>query len=135
MSRSMPDKLFFLKQVKTDHYVDFGCGTGEMLFHISTAYPKAQLWGCDNDKEVLKTAAKREISNARFFYEFEHLMEEMLSAQKLGETFTLILSSVLHELLAYKSVTSVFQIWDMFKRSGADYIVIRDMAISRKDYP
>lgn len=131
LSRSLEDKLFFLKKIDLESYdliVDYGCATGDLLRKIECLYhdkkPDIQYIGYDINEEMINVARDNTITkNILFTDEWE--MVEL----KLNSSFPFVLrksliifSSVLHEVGHDKQLEIMQNIMPMF-----DTVVIRDM--------
>lgn len=134
MSKSFPDKAWFLKYVPDDisSIVDFGSGSGEFCEYIKAMLEKKGLSPeftvIDNNPAFLSQAA------SRGFNVFSSL-EDYMTVLHEGRTL-LIMSSVIHEIYSYADefYDDVGTFWTTIGKCGFDVIAIRDMSISDSDY-
>ena len=126
MSLTMKDKLFFVEKIKTSVYIDYGCADGTLLCELDAIYndPNIIYIGYDRSNEMIELVKSKwgGIGKILFTSNFEELL---INLQKYKEA-TLILSSVLHEILSQGIMQDEF--WDSLKKLPLKYIVIRDMA-------
>lgn len=124
MQKSMLDKIFFLDKIPaTDCFVDFGCADGEMLRTIQQYSPNAKLIGYDNDCKMIEIAKSASNKGINYTCKWDKI--------KKTENSTLILSSVLHEVLHYCNQNEKLDFWSKVFNSGFKYITIRDMVPSQ----
>lgn len=124
MGTSYQDKLFFLKKIKPDVIVDFGCANGLILSKINEYNSKIKLIGYDLDKSMLSSAKSNLPSDAILTDNWEIIKEELTKYKSPA----LILSSVIHEVYSYSSSMTVKKFWQN-QVFGGDFkwICIRDM--------
>lgn len=126
MSLVIQDKLFFIDKIKTSVYVDYGCADGTLLKHLDTIYndPTVQYIGYDISEEMINLAKSKwaGVGNVLFTNNFNEVLDNIHSKQNV----TLILSSVLHEILSQGISQPEF--WEQINCLPLKYIVIRDMA-------
>lgn len=126
MSLVIQDKLFFIDKIKTSVYVDYGCADGTLLRHLDTIYNDRtiQYIGYDISEEMINLAKSKwaGVGNVLFTSNFNEVLDNINKKQNI----TLILSSVLHEILSQGVSQSEF--WDKINLLPIKYIVIRDMA-------
>lgn len=131
---SYDDKLFFLSEgLEADIYLDYGCKSGELLRELSLRCPNAVLYGYDEDKENIRIAKKKGIPYSTFSSNYMEMIEEISDLQDQGMTFGVILSSITHEIYAYKSGIQITDFWEDVCSVSADYIYFRDMALESID--
>ena len=123
MQKSMQDKLFFINKIDmssiTD-FVDFGCADGTLLKFLKDKLPDVHLVGYDNDRSML-TIAQQNNKDATFLADFSECLSKITP-----QTSILNLSSVLHEVYSYSSISEVLQFWKQIFAANFKYIVIRD---------
>lgn len=125
MAKSMIDKLFFLDMaVDIKSVVDFGCADGTLLKWVHQFCPDLNLFGYDNNSDMI-TAAKKNFSEAEYFSDFDKLCNSATVSHTL-----INLSSVIHEVYSYSSVSEIDDFWKKVFNSGFEYIAIRDMMFS-----
>lgn len=134
MNKSVPDKLFFLNEIKPDLIVDFGCADGSILDNIHKNYPNIKLMGYDIDKEMIDKASIK-VPEAKITDNWNNIV----SLTSNYKTPTLLLSSVIHEIYSYLSGTDIKKFWnDKVFPGDFKYIVIRDMipsvSLQKKDF-
>lgn len=126
LSKSLEDKLFFLKYINVDEYdfiLDFGCGTGEVLRCIADAMDNkdASLVGYDTNPEMLDYA----IAKTRYHYGNISYVSDLKNLDLLmkGKQKTLIIfNSVLHEMSELAQRKVIGTLMPQFTS-----VVIRDM--------
>lgn len=143
MQRSLIDKLFFIDKVDFDFLVDYGCADGSLLKAArSWVAPDVHLSGYDESYDM-RSLAKANLNKQALTDvtgELTQLAVFLTKHKEKNKTKTcLLLSSVIHEVLNYKSPEEITRFWD-FALNGRldggsfakfDYVVIRDMAPSR----
>lgn len=127
MNKSYLDKLFFLDKIENiDTILDFGCAQGDMLKHIHDIAPELDLYGYDNNFEMIKKANEYHSEIAIFGNDFDVL------SNKLDTNTTLLnLSSVIHEVYSYSKADEIKEFWERVFDSGFQYIAIRDLCVSK----
>lgn len=123
MQKSMQDKLFFINKIDTSSitdFVDFGCADGTLLKFLKDKLPDVHLVGYDNDRAML-TIAQQNNKDAVFLSDFSECVSKITP-----QTSILNLSSVLHEVYSYSSISEVLQFWKQIFAANFKYIVIRD---------
>lgn len=139
MSKSMVDKLFFLDHVEVNTLVDFGCADGTLLSFLSDMRPKMNLVGYDNSQEMIQLALGNEAWSHKsfesglmpWFVSDWNYIQGLFKYKKKDHTIALNLSSVIHEVYSYGDENSVNEFWDRVFNAGFDYIIIRDMLVSK----
>lgn len=126
MGLVIQDKLFFIDKIKTSVYIDYGCADGTLLRHLDAIYQDRtiQYIGYDISEEMINLAKSKwaGIGNVLFTNNFDEVLDNVRSKQNA----TLILSSVLHEILSQNISQPEF--WKLVNHLPLKYIVIRDMA-------
>ncbi len=127
MNKSYLDKLFFLDKIENvDAILDFGCAQGDMLKHIHDIDPELDLYGYDNNFEMISKANYYHSDIAIFGEDFDVL------CKKLDTHTTLLnLSSVIHEVYSYSKLSEIKDFWERVFNSGFQYIAIRDLCLSK----
>ena len=130
MQKGLSDKLFFmknediLKNVRT--IMDYGCADGALIQEMSALYPSINFVGFDLDEEMVRQANLRKIDKAYFFDNFE-------KAKKKMDVDAILCSSVIHEVYSYGTKESIDLFWNNLNNGNHDYIIIRDMSMSKDD--
>lgn len=128
MEASIEDKLFFIKRIKFDSIVDFGCADGILLQNISNIFPSTKLIGYEIDPTELEIC-KSKLQNKAFVTDN---WSEIVDKIKNDISPTLCLSSVIHEVYSYtNNISDINRFWnDRVFKGDFKYIVIRDMITS-----
>jgi SAM-dependent methyltransferase len=138
MAKSMVDKLFFIDQIDVNLIVDFGCADGTMLSFIQELRPDIQLIGYDISQEMIDIANNNKIWNGKnkpiFTSDWTEIKNIIQNYKSEGFNCSLTLSSVIHEVYSYGDEKSVAQFWSDIFNTDFDYIVIRDMLLSKKSH-
>ena len=124
MMKSMIDKIYFMDKIDADVIVDYGCADGAML-HLLQAFPGHQFVGFDISEPML-SLARQENPGILFTSRWDDIMKA-----KEGRKSALVLSSVIHEVYHYSSSQEISEFWENVWKSGFQYVVIRDMMVSR----
>ena len=137
MAKSMVDKLFFIDHIDAGLIVDFGCADGTMLSFIKELRPDIQLYGYDVSDEMVEIARQNTsgLNSPPFFSSDWDKIKSIVEYQSSnGITTAITLSSVIHEVYSYGDDKSVKEFWDNLFNTGFDYIIIRDMLLSKKTH-
>lgn len=138
MAKSMVDKLFFVDHIDAGLVIDFGCADGTMLSFIQELRPDIQLVGYDISEEMISIAKNNEIwdgKNKPFFTSDWNAISYMVNTHKQqGIETAITLSSVIHEVYSYGDDKSVKEFWNNLFNTGFDYIIVRDMLLSKKTH-
>jgi SAM-dependent methyltransferase len=138
MAKSMVDKLFFLEKIDVGLIVDFGCADGVMLNYIKDLRPDIQLVGYDISNEMIELANKSEIwydkEKPLFTSKWNRIQFIVKDCKRKGIETAITLSSVIHEVYSYGDEKSIKEFWDNLFNTGFDYIIIRDMLLSKKSH-
>lgn len=123
------DKLFFVDKVFDDweYFVDFGCADGFLTKMVAEIFPKKTVIGLDDNEKFVEVALHKGPSpdNARFnVYDVD---KGIAGVVPVPSKSILNLSSVIHEIYAYKTTAEIDRFWKMVFKSGFKKIVIRDM--------
>jgi len=137
MAKSMEDKLFFLNKIEFDTLIDFGCADGTLLSFLCDLKPTMNLVGYDNSPEMISIAQSNEVWANKplssglmpWFVSDWSYIEMLLRTNK--KRIALNLSSVIHEVYSYGNENNVNEFWNRVFNSGFDYIIIRDMLVSK----
>lgn len=142
MAKPMDDKLFFFDKFEWPEHalvVDFGCADGKVLAAIHEkidtlkGYHTSFFVGYDKSREMInfaKTNWDGSESNVVFTNEWEHV-KNLIEAHKKEYTPVLVLSSVIHEIYSYCTEKEIEEFWDRVINSGFEYVIIRDMMVSK----
>lgn len=135
MAKSMVDKLFFVDHIEAGLIVDFGCADGTMLSFLQELRPDIKLVGYDISEKMIEIANSNEIwkgKNKPFFTSDWEAIKHLIKEHKeKGIETAITLSSVIHEVYSYGDEKSIVKFWDNVFNSGFDYIIIRDMLLSK----
>lgn len=126
MKRGLKDKLFFLKYLKNKNIigiVDFGCGDAELTKHVPNNWIQI---GIDNNSKMRELAMKNN-PKINIVSSFDDFSIE-------GKGTILLLSSVIHEVYSYCNEKEIEKFWEHVFNDGYEYIVIRDMCVSKNAY-
>lgn len=127
MKKSLIDKIFFVDKINVSMIVDFGCANGIMLDFLQGVFPEYEYIGYDISNDMIEAA-----KNINDIVTFTTDWSEVESRVKnTGGKKALVLSSVIHEVYSYMSVSDIEEFWQRIWNSGFDYIVIRDMMVER----
>jgi len=128
MEGSLIDKLFFIKKIKFDSIVDFGCADGILLQKIYEINPNIKLIGYEIDPVELEICQSKLKSKAFITDNWAEIADKT----KYDKSPILCLSSVIHEVYSYASDdVSIDRFWNERVFGGIfKYIVIRDMITS-----
>lgn len=129
MKKSMADKLFFLHQLDIDVLVDYGCADGSLIGYIKELYPSITVIGYDISKQMIDIARSNhpDILFSDHWRAITHILEKNYFDKKTA----VFCSSLLHEVYAYGTETSINEFWMNITRNDFDYIIIRDMMVSK----
>jgi hypothetical protein len=124
MNMSMLDKVFFMDRIDSDLFFDFGCADGQLIKFMNSINSYDTYIGYDNNINQIKLARENVQSpNCHF----TNSLHDITGQVKHNQNSTLILSSVIHEVLHYSSESEIEEFWDWVFNTGFKYIVIRDM--------
>lgn len=120
----------------TDHILDLGCGTGEVLFRIAEKYKNQlpQLTGVDLNSDMIVEARKKaqEIAQNNAV-QISFLLEDFIEYLKKdkSESFNLILASF---VLAYIKCPELFSLVKRALKPGGRFVVLTTSREFYKDY-
>lgn len=139
MAKSMVDKLFFLNEIDdVGLIVDFGCADGVMLNYISDLRPDIQLVGYDISQDMIDLAEKSDIwldkQKPLFTSKWNRISFIVKDCKRRGIVTAITLSSVIHEVYSYGDEKSIKEFWENLFNTGFDYIIVRDMLLSKKSH-
>lgn len=128
MRNGFYDKLFFIDKLPGDwkSLLDWGCADGFLTKVLGEVFPDKRIVGYDMDPKMIQQAQMTgpALENVTF----------MNTARP--ESFDVLnLSSVIHEVHAYRSDIEINGFWKMVFQSGFKYIVIRDMLYDDDFHP
>jgi len=102
---------------------DFGCGSGSLITHLETLYPKSKLVGFDKSEFMIKRA-KENNHVGLFLSRFDELE---LFVKNNGYFDYILLNSVLHEIYSYEnrfdSVIDLLKKLSQYLKDKGKYIV------------
>jgi SAM-dependent methyltransferase len=129
MHQSVIDKIFFFDKVEARLFVDVGCADGALLKLCSQIFPNHEYLGFDIKQEMIDLA-NADISDMPNNLSFTACSSQVREAINNcpGKT-CIILSSMIHEVYAYKREVQAF--WESIWGFNADFVVIRDMCYSQ----
>ena len=133
MKKSLIDKIFFIDKVDTDVIIDFGCANGTLIGFLNSIFPEYQYVGYDNDFEMINSVDSKlatEYKNCTFTADFIRVENLVKEYKKANKKITILLSSVIHEVYSY-GFKNVNEFWQSIFKLNVDYIVIRDMCVSK----
>lgn len=142
MAKPMDDKLFFFDKFEWPEramVVDFGCADGRVLAAIKErietlkGYHVSLFVGYDKSREMInfaKTNWDGNESNVIFTNEWEHVRYH-IELSKKEYTPVLVLSSIIHEIYSYCTEKEIEVFWNRVINSGFEYVIIRDMMVSK----
>lgn len=125
MNQTMPDKLFFIGDIKFDVIVDFGCADGTFLENVSKVRPNVKIIGYDIDQNMLDKASAKLPKSAILTDDWNTVVSEVSKYNRP----LLNLSSVIHEVYSYSKNSMVInKFWNGQVFAGDfKWITIRDM--------
>lgn len=127
MRKPLIDKAFFLDKIESQIFVDFGCADGMLINFMEMLFPENTYIGFDISETELAVARKH--TKSALFSDWDKLIEH-LNKIKGDRKVTVICNSLIHEVYAYCSKREIKEFWERIY-SGFDYVVIRDMSVSR----
>jgi hypothetical protein len=135
MARPLFDKIWFADKVNgATIFIDYGCADGTLLRFLARNLPDCEFLGYDADPEMISIAEKTDkLSNVEFSSNWDDVRGTLLGglagAKLDSKKICLILSSIVHEVYAYRR-NEVDKFWTDIFGSRADYIALRDMVVS-----
>jgi len=131
MNKSVLDKLFFLDMaVDLGTVIDFGCAQGELLKYVKLFSPKVNCIGYDKSPEMIKIAESNKELDITFTSDLSQIKHIIKDEEEKGKNVLINISSTLHEVYSYSSVSEIDNFWRFLFTSNVKYISIRDMMIS-----
>lgn len=125
MTKGILDKLFFIDLIDTDCIVDYGCADGSILKLIQKIKPNIKLIGFDIDPNMIKIC-KSNSDGIEFYSNWNDVVFNIK-----GESPSLFLSSVIHEVYTYSNAKEIKYFWnDEVFSNLFKYVIIRDMMSS-----
>lgn len=121
MSLGIGDKAFFMKRIKPDFILDFGCADGALIQYIRQAYPDVQCAGYD-----ISPAMERHFKENNPGVPFFSNWNEAKNYSSKFHNSCILLSSVIHEVYTYSNSKQISKFWEDIFNSDFEYIVIRD---------
>jgi hypothetical protein len=106
-------------------FVDYGCADGSLLKFINNIFPEYKYIGYDISEDMINLA-KKDNKSIIFTTKWDEVSEQI---HNCNQPKVLILSSIIHEIYSYGNIN---EFWDRVFNSGFDYIVIRDMMVSKE---
>jgi hypothetical protein len=131
MEASLQEKLYFLNQLHSDveYVLDFGCADGALLDIVKKSGYKC--FGIDNEPEMQKLARQRLGNDVRIFNSVDEYLK--IYPSYVNKT-AIILSSVVHEIFSYSSLTDAIRLINQIFQAGFKQICIRDMGLNQDMY-
>jgi hypothetical protein len=126
MRKSLLDKSFFIDKIEANVFVDYGCADGSMLQFIHSLFPEYKYIGYDISQEMINIAKNKSNKDLIFttnWNQISNLIEKEIKPK------VLILSSIIHEIYSYGNVE---EFWNRVFNTDFDYIIIRDMMVSKE---
>lgn len=131
MEASLQEKLYFLNGLSPDvkYILDFGCADGVLLEAVKES--GYTCFGIDNE-EVMQTLARKRLGSAVEIYSS---LDEYISKNrdKIKHT-AIILSSVIHEIFSYSTISDALSLLKSIFQVGFKQICIRDMSFNETLY-
>jgi hypothetical protein len=124
MRKSLLDKIFFMDKIDSLMFIDYGCADGSMLDFLNNLFPEYKYFGYDISQEMLDIASRKNDAII-----FSNSWNDILS--RANDTTALILSSVIHEIYDYSGKKEIDEFWKRVFNNKFEYIIIRDMMISK----
>lgn len=136
MKKGLEDKLFFLENSDVmsniDVILDYGCANGALINELKEIIPEFKFVGFDIDPCMIEYAKKSNKENNVAFYD-DFKKAEFRAMLFSNKKTALLLSSVIHEVYSYGTKKSIQDFWNNLNNGKHDYIIIRDMSLSRND--
>lgn len=126
MRKPLRDKAWFLDHIETDVVIDYGCGDGVLIQHMSEIYPNRIYVGYDINPAELEIARARGVGE--WFSDWNALIEYVTEIRQ-NRRVTVVCNSVIHEVYSYSDVEGVRMFWSHVFQNNFDHIVIRDMLV------
>ena len=134
MKKGLEDKLFFMsnKEIYENltSIMDYGCADGALIQEMSEIYPWVKFTGFDLDQEMINLANSKNIKNASFFNKFKNAER---NNKENGNNSAILCSSLIHEVYSYGTKESIDEFWFNLNNGTHEYIIIRDMCMSKND--
>lgn len=128
MAKSMIDKIYFMDKIDAEVIVDFGCANGVMLKQLAVMFPAHTYMGFDASEKMLELARE---DNPHDIFFTTQWAEMVASIKNTKGKKAIVLSSIIHEVYSYCSEREIAEFWDRVFNTGFDYIVIREMMVSK----
>lgn len=125
MAKSLIDKIFFLDKIEVDTILDFGCADGTLLDAIRHFSDRTTLLGYDIDPLMVAKAREKNPVSTIISDDWDEILSKCTGRKAI------VLSSLIHEVYSYGSENDVKIFWNRIFNSGFDYVVIRDMGVSK----
>jgi len=129
MKKSLLDKLFFIDKIDAKVFLDFGCADGSLIKFLRTLFPDYVYLGYDISEDMIEAAKNNNPDIENNFSSDWGIIESKLA--KTNGKNAIILSSIIHEVYAYSTLSDINVFWSRVYNSNFDYIVMRDMVPSR----
>lgn len=129
MKKSLLDKIFFMDKVDAELFVDYGCADGSLIKFLRALFPEYEYFGYDISEEMIAIAKENnpEIQD-HFSTDWAFIRQKVEESQKKS---AVVLSSIIHEVYSYGTITDVEEFWKRIFGDGFDFIVLRDMMPSK----
>lgn len=133
MRQSMMDKMFFMDKIGSGvkRILDWGCADGSLIKYMHRMFPEHDYTGYDIDPQMFR-AAKQMAGGLNSEVERVNIeITENIDNLAVGQIDVVVLSSVIHEIYSY-GLKQIDEFWNtLFQRLQPEYIVIRDMCVSK----
>jgi len=126
MRKSLLDKSFFIDKIEANIFVDYGCADGSLMQFIHSLFPEYKYIGYDISQEMINIARSKSNKDLKFTTDWNQVL---LLIHNEIKPKVLILSSIIHEIYSYGNIE---EFWSRVFNSNFDYIIIRDMMVSRE---
>jgi hypothetical protein len=131
MAKSMIDKIYFMDKVEADLFVDYGCADGVMVKALARMFPENRFVGYDILPRMVNLAQENNPQEILFTTDWGAIQQQIQTTQSNGGKTAIVLSSIIHEVYSYCSAGEIKEFWKRVFESGFDYVVIREMMVSR----
>lgn len=130
MRKSLVDKIFFIDKIDADVIVDYGCADGATIAFLRAIFPEKIYIGYDISEGEL-AVARTALPDVALFSQWDQLRQHVAELQQQGKRTAVVCNSLIHEVYSYGNADSVAVFWSQVFSEVFDYVVIRDMSVSR----